>query len=263
MYTIEAMDTLEPKPHPNISLRLSPEEFPRYVEVLRRARNRNPLADKTRIIRELLGLGDYSLLSLEDKAYFKGKEGEVPIFLGDKEREIIEGLASKESRPFADQARELILEALMQRKLIASTVEQSDVAYIADYLPKPVRLKLLGEIAAGEPIDIYPRSESIDVPGYKLKPGKQYFVLRVRGNSMTDEGIFDGSFIICEATPTAKKGDRVVAIIDGEKATVKKYYPERNKGRIRLEPANKLHQPIYVEPEQLQIQGVVIGTWRP
>lgn len=169
MYTIEAMDTLEPKPHPNISLRLSPEEFPRYVEVLRRARNRNPLADKTRIIRELLGLGDYSLLSLEDKAYFKGKEGEVPIFLGDKEREIIEGLASKESRPFADQARELILEALMQRKLIASTVEQSDVAYIADYLPKPVRLKLLGEIAAGEPIDIYPRSESIDVPGYKLK----------------------------------------------------------------------------------------------
>jgi SOS-response transcriptional repressor LexA len=258
------MATPEPKPHQNLSIRLQKNEFDRYVEVLRRARHRNPLSDKTRVIRELLGLEDeYSLLTLDDKAFFKGKEGEVSIYLGDKERDIVEGLAAKESRPFADQARELILEALMQRKLIASTVEQSDVAYIADYLPKPVRLKLLGEIAAGEPIEIYPRSESIDVPGYKLKSGKQYFVLRVRGNSMTDEGIFDGSFIICEATPVAKKGDRVVAIIDGEKATVKKYYPERNKGRIRLEPANKLHQAIYVQPEQLQIQGVVIGTWRP
>lgn len=208
-------------------------------------------------------MADYGLLSIEDKNFFRGKEGEVPIFLGDKEREIIEVLAAKEKRPFPDQARELILEALMQRKLIASSIEQSDVAYIADYLPKPVRLKLLGEIAAGEPIDIYPRSESVDVPGYKLKPGKQYFVLKVRGDSMTDEQIFDGSFIICESTEIAKKGDRVVAIIDGEKATVKKYYPERGKGRIRLEPANKLHQPIYVQPEQLKIQGVVIGTWRP
>ena len=188
-------------------------------------------------------------------------EGEAIVYFGDEEHRIINRLAKQEGRTFAEQARELALEALMQRRLITDTLPQSDVVFLADYLPQPKKMRLLGAIAAGEPIDVYPQSESIEVPAYKLKPGREYFVLRVQGNSMIDEGMHDGSFIICEVAQTAKRGDRIVALIDGDKATVKKYYPER--GRIRLQPANKLHQPIYVQPDKLRIQGIVIGTWRP
>lgn len=208
-------------------------------------------------------LGDNLGLGWIDEIKSGLGEGESPVFFGEKERELVQQLAKDEGRLFPEQARELILEALMHRGLVTDRVEQSDVIFLADYLPKPTRMKLLGEIAAGEPIHVFERSESIEVPGYKLKPGKQYFVLRVRGNSMTDEGIFDGSFIICESTQTAKKGDRIVALIDDEKATVKKYYPDSKTGRIRLQPANELHKPIYVKPERLKIQGIVIGTWRP
>jgi repressor LexA len=87
------------------------------------------------------------------------------------------------------------------------------------------------------------------------------FVLRVQGESMIDEGIRDGDYIVCESTRTALSGQTVVAVIDGEKATVKNYYPER--GRIRLQPANEKHEAIFITDDRLDIQGIVVGLWRP
>lgn len=76
---------------------------------------------------------------------------------------------------------------------------------------------------------------------------------------MVDDKIFDGSLLICESASTAMPGDTIIAVIDNEAATVKKYYPER--GRIRLQPANPSHLPQFVTDDRLTIQGVVIAIY--
>jgi repressor LexA len=248
--------------HQNISIRLVGEEFERYKEVLRRGRTRNPLADKTKVIRELLGLQGYGLLKPKDLAYFRGseeEEGGLTIFLGEEEQKIIRKLAIQEKATFEDQVRDLVLEALMARGLATDRVD-TNVVFLGDRVPKMVRMPLLGEIAAGLPIEAVARNEKVDVPETFVKSGRDQFVLRARGDSMIDEGIHDGALIVCDSTNTAKNGDMVVALIDNEQTTVKKLYKEKN--RIRLQPANKLQKPIYVKPEQLQIQGVVVGIIR-
>ncbi len=192
----------------------------------------------------------------------KGKlldEGETTLSFGEKEREIIQRLAKQHGRTFEEQTNELVLEALMSRRLITDRVD-TNVVFLADRVPRMVSMELLGEIAAGQPIEAVPRREKVDVPDIFIKSSREQFVLRARGDSMIDEGIHDGALLVCDATNTAKNGDMVVALIDGEQATVKKFY--REKTRIRLQPANKLLDPIYVDPKRLQIQGVVVGIIR-
>jgi repressor LexA len=185
--------------------------------------------------------------------------GEVPVYFGEEEHRIIGDLAKQESRAFADQVRELTLEALMNRRLITDHVD-TNVVFLADRVPRMVTMPLLGEIAAGQPIEAVGRTETVEIPETFLKPTREQFILRARGESMIDEGIHDGSLLVCDVTNTAKNGDMVVALIDGEQATVKKFYKEKT--RIRLQPANKLLDPIYVDPKRLQIQGVVVGIIR-
>lgn len=267
MYTIspEPMNATKPEEtpqHQNISIRLPSEEFERYKEVLRRGLSRNPLADKTKIIRELLSLESYGLLKERDIAYFRGRaqsQDAESLRLGEEEQKIVRRLARQENRSVEDQTHELILEALMNRRLITDRVD-TNVVYLADRVPKMIEMDLWGEIAAGEPIHAVANPEKVRVPDVFVKPSRKQFVLRARGDSMIDEGIHDGTLIICDSTSTANNGDIVVALIDGDKATVKKFYKEKN--RIRLQPANKLLKPIYVESERLQIQGVVVGHYR-
>jgi len=218
--------------------------------------------DKTTLIRLAQELhDDFGLVWLRSYAKSAGEleEGEAPVYFGDEEHRIINLLAKQESRTFSEQARELALEALMNRGLITSRVD-TNVVFLGDRVPKMVSMDLLGAIAAGHPIEAVPRNEKVDVPDTFVRPGRNQFVLRAQGDSMIDEGIHDGSLIVCDATNTAKNGDMVVALIDGEQATVKKFYKEKT--RIRLQPANKLLKAIYVQPERLQIQGVVVGIIR-
>ena len=86
-------------------------------------------------------------------------------------------------------------------------------------------------------------------------------MLRVRGNSMIDEQIRDGDFVIVNEKNTADNGEMVIALIDGTSATVKKFYRERD-GRIRLQPANETMNPIYVHENDISIQGIVVGVLR-
>jgi repressor LexA len=86
-------------------------------------------------------------------------------------------------------------------------------------------------------------------------------VLRVRGMSMIDEQIRDGDFVVVNDRGRADNGETVIALIDGTSATVKKYYRERD-GRIRLQPANQTMEPIYVNENDVKIQGVVVGVLR-
>jgi repressor LexA len=120
-------------------------------------------------------------------------------------------------------------------------------------------LRMAGYVAAGTPIEAVQGNESITVPDEFIKR-ENTFCLRVRGDSMIDDGIRDGDYIIVEGRETANEGETVVALINDE-ATVKKFYREPD-GRIRLEPANVTMQPIYAAAEDLRVQGVVVGLMR-
>jgi len=124
-----------------------------------------------------------------------------------------------------------------------------------------VSVPLLGTIAAGEPIAAIQQNESIAVPKAKLPPGGEVYALRVRGNSMIDENIKDGDIVLVKQQTVAENGQRVVALIDGHEATLKKFYQERN--RIRLQPANKSMEPIILRSGQdISIQGIVLDVVR-
>jgi repressor LexA len=125
----------------------------------------------------------------------------------------------------------------------------------ADPAP-PVRLDVLGAVAAGSPVESYDAPESFDLDALVGDPGRRY-LLRVSGQSMLDEQIADGDFILVESRSNAENGDTVVAMIDGG-ATVKKFY--REGARVRLQPANPTLPPIY--PDTCEIKGVVVGLIR-
>jgi len=120
-------------------------------------------------------------------------------------------------------------------------------------------ISLLGQVAAGLPIEAIEGTDTITVPAEFVNRDST-FCLRVKGQSMIDEGIRDGDYIIVESRDEANQGETVVALIGGE-ATVKRFYRESD-GRVRLQPANPTMEPIYVEDESLQIRGVVVGLMR-
>lgn len=121
-------------------------------------------------------------------------------------------------------------------------------------------LPLLGVIAAGRPIDVTEADEKIDFGQLLgLRMGRDYFVLKVEGQSMIEEGIFDGDYVVVEKRPTAEDGQTIVALLPDNTVTLKKLYREKN--RVRLQPANAAMAPIYLDT--VTIQGVVRGVFRP
>ena len=124
---------------------------------------------------------------------------------------------------------------------------------------RAIELPLLGFVAAGAPIEAVPGSETIAVPE-SLAGKRDSYVLRVRGDSMVDEHIRDGDFVIVEDRKSVDSGEMVIALVGGRDVTLKKFY--RENGRVRLQPANSAMQPIFVDPDDVQIQGVVVGVIR-
>lgn len=152
------------------------------------------------------------------------------------------------------------LEALEERGFIRRLSNQARSIQLQD--PKEnetLSLPLLGTIAAGQPIEAIENPEKILVPEGFLGKGS-HFVLRVSGNSMIDEQIRDGDLVIVLKSSEAHNGDTVVALIEENEVTLKKFYHEAN--QIRLQPANESMSPIYIEKEKLRIQGIVRGVLR-
>lgn len=123
----------------------------------------------------------------------------------------------------------------------------------------PFELPLLGQVAAGAPLESFETPDTIAVPEDFVRRDNT-FCLRVRGESMIEEGIRDGDYIIVEGRESATDGETVVALVNGE-ATVKKYYNEAG-GRVRLQPANATMQPIFAPHDDVQVRGVVVGLMR-
>ena len=124
---------------------------------------------------------------------------------------------------------------------------------------RAIELPLLGTVAAGAPIEAVASSETIAVPE-EIVAARDAYALRVRGNSMIDEQIRDGDIVLVENRKSADNGEMVIALLDGADVTLKKFY--RDDGRIRLQPANPALRPLVVKPDQVQIQGVVVGVMR-
>ena len=124
-----------------------------------------------------------------------------------------------------------------------------------------LELPLLGAVAAGMPIEAIQDTETLAVPPDMVSRRRDNYVLRVEGNSMIEEQIRDGDYIVVQAQNTAEDGQMVVALVQGESATVKKLYREAG-GRIRLQPANPTMEPIIVHGADVRIQGVVVGVIR-
>ena len=117
-------------------------------------------------------------------------------------------------------------------------------------------IPLLGAIAAGSPIEAIRTKETINIPRDMI--GRDTFALKVHGDSMVDEGILDGDYVVIEKIERPRNGDVVVALIDNDNVTLKKYYKEKN--RIRLQPANAKYGAIYTT--NVTIQGKVKGVIR-
>ncbi len=139
--------------------------------------------------------------------------------------------------------------------------KQQNLSRAIEVIPEPgnvLSYPLMGEIAAGKPLEALDQREVVEL----LPDGgdKDVFVLRVKGNSMIDDHIQSGDYVIVEKRSVAENGETVVALIDNERATLKRFY--RENGRIRLQPAHPDMKPIYVREGDFAIQGVVISVLR-
>jgi repressor LexA len=123
-----------------------------------------------------------------------------------------------------------------------------------------VNLPLFGYVAAGRPIEAVSSPETLPIPEYFLPRRGTCYVLRVKGESMINEHIQDGDYVIVESRETARPGEMVIALIDNENVTLKKFYPEGT--QVRLQPANEAVAPIIVDGARVKIQGVVVSVMR-
>ncbi|MFT4579100.1 MAG: repressor LexA [Nitrospinales bacterium] len=150
------------------------------------------------------------------------------------------------------------LSHLEEKGLIRKQQNLSRAIEVVPQSSNALSYPLLGEIAAGKPLETLDQREVID-----LLPdggGKDVFVLRVKGNSMIEDHIQSGDYVIVEKRNTAENGETVVALIDNDRATLKRFY--RENGQIRLQPAHPDMKPIFVSEGDFVIQGVVISVLR-
>ena len=155
------------------------------------------------------------------------------------------------------------IEALEEKGLLkrsphkARSLTLSDQVQFEDHASQS--LPLMGYIAAGAPIEAIQGDQKLDFASMFGRAGSS-FVLQVRGDSMIDEQIRDGDFVVVHPNTEPKNGQTVVALLEDGEVTLKHFYREGK--RVRLQPANKDYEPIYVRADKLTVQGVVVGIMR-
>ncbi|HPN14634.1 MAG TPA: transcriptional repressor LexA [bacterium] len=186
---------------------------------------------------------DYIIQFINDRSY-------APSF-----REIADGLALASPSTVHVHIQALRTRGFLKSGGAARELEPTDKAV---RWGKSVVLPLAGLITAGQPIEAIEERETMAVPVDLAPNSANSFVLRVKGQSMIEDGIFDGDYVVVEHNPSPKNGDVVVALLDNAYATLKRFYRERD--RIRLQPANSTMKPIYCYDPI--IQGVVRAVIR-
>jgi len=199
----------------------------------------------------------------------------VPDFsqLTDRQREIYDFIRDKiESRGFGPTVREIgenfgiqspngvmcHLKALEKKGLIKRTGFRARAIQLMDHSLQSTSLPLLGYVAAGAPTEAIEQPDRLDFK--ELFGDPNYVALKVRGQSMIENHIDEGDFVVIKKQQEAPNGERVVAMIDNE-VTLKRFFREKN--RVRLEPANKSMDPIIVNPDKdVHILGILVGVVR-
>lgn len=153
------------------------------------------------------------------------------------------------------KARKLLkqISSYAERLAVAGTATVATIPAVA----KSEEIPLAGVVAAGLPIEAVENSDKLSLDLLFGSSG-DIFALEVRGDSMTGQNINNGDYVICRRTPSASDGQLVVAIVDNENATLKRFY--REPGRVRLQPANDRYEPIY--SDNCRVEGIVIGLVR-
>lgn len=124
---------------------------------------------------------------------------------------------------------------------------------------EPSHIPLLGEIAAGRPLEAVEENDPVQV-GDLCNADRANYMLRVRGDSMIEDGICDGDYVLIEKRNNARDGETVVAVLENNEATLKRFYRVKNRKRFKLQPANAALKPLFVD--KLEIRGVVVGVVR-
>lgn len=175
-------------------------------------------------------------------------------------REIAEAFQLGSVATVADHIETLVAKGLLQKS--DNSARSLQLVHEEDFEDEhAIGLPILGMIAAGQPIQTMSgHTETLEVPPFMVGTRHSY-VLQVKGDSMKDEGIFEGDYVVIQEKETPSNGEMVVALVNGEEATLKRYYKEKN--HIRLQPANDAYDPIIIPKETpIKIQGVCIGVIR-
>lgn len=170
-------------------------------------------------------------------------------------REIARGLGRSSPATVFEHIRALHAKGFL--KMDEGEARSVELSPKVGWFTKAIELPLVGTIAAGSPIEAIEERERISIP-IELLPNLNCFVLHVRGDSMIEDGIFHGDYVVVERNFYPKNGDVVVALLEHEFATLKRYY--REGARIRLQPANKKMRPIYAKNPV--VQGIVRAVLR-
>lgn len=199
-----------------------------------------------------------SFEEMKDALDLKSKSGVHRLISALEERGFIRRLANRA------RALEVIREpetASPRRTPAAAPVRNlaPPPAPIREAANDVIEIPLHGRIAAGLPIEAMESSTMLPVPAALLGPGEHY-ALEVSGDSMVDAGILDGDLALIRRTDVARDGEIVVALVRGEEATLK--YLRRERGMVRLDPANAAYDPQYYPPGEVQVQGKLAGLLR-
>lgn len=152
------------------------------------------------------------------------------------------------------------IELLVQKGYLRKAPHQGRGIQLVD--PEPVRtveVPVLGQLAAGRPIEALPHGEAVNLPP-EFVGRKPTYALRVRGNSLIDEQIRDGDLVIIEDRTTAADGETIIALLQGGVVTLRKLYREEDK--IRLQPANPAAEPLLLDRDDVRVHGIVVGVMR-
>lgn len=158
-----------------------------------------------------------------------------------------------------DPNRSRSIEVIDRRPMIEADALSAQGANDPGPMARAESLPLLGRIAAGRPVEAFANREALSLQ--EFTGNRNVYVLQVKGDSMIEDHICDGDYVVVENTSGADNGDTVVALVEGNEATLKRFYRERD-GRLRLQPANSSMAPIFMEPGELEVQGRVIGVLR-
>lgn len=150
------------------------------------------------------------------------------------------------------------IDSLRQKGLLEKSFNRArSLQLTPSFMEKEFEIPLIGVIAAGHPIEAIRTNETIQIPRDMMAPN--VFALKVRGQSMTGDGIQDGDYVIIKQVKEPRNGDVVVALVDNDNVTLKRFYKEKH-GRVRLQPTNPKYKSTY--PKNLQIQGKLVGLIR-